>query len=133
MVYRFVGAESTVGNLTMRRFGQRFNMQEKVAETCIKGGCALIPEEEFNAIGFTEEDMKVWSDPMVRDGDVPSKKEEAERKSAFITKRAMARERFVEIRHALLDPEDKPNTSSASAPVETPAITEIAEEVAEEA
>lgn len=63
----------------------------------------LVPEEDFNALGFTEEDLKIWSNPMVRDGDVPAKQDEAERKAAFLHKRAMVRDFFLEMRHGLLD------------------------------
>lgn len=138
MVYRFVGTESHVGPTTMRRFGQRFNMSEEVAKTVIKGGCALIPEDQFNALGFTEEDMKVWSDPMVQDGDIPNKRDEAQRKMEFLRKRKEARAIYIALRHSLLEPKDQPKPDDGKPmfeasvitemPEEMPAITEVAEE-----
>jgi hypothetical protein len=122
-IYRFVGRDSMVGRIHMVRFGQRYQMPEDVAKAAIKGGCALIPEEDFNALGFTDEDMKIWSDPMVQDSDVPPNKEEAARKSAYLVKRADAQAFFCDMRHELLDPEDKPVVGSPA--TEQPVIEEI--------
>lgn len=131
-VYRFVGTESNVGAIKMRRFGQRFQMAEDMAKSAILGGAALIPEEDFKAIGFTDEDMKVWSDPMVNDDHVPSDKGEAARKMEYLVKRSKARMMFVELRHGMMDPLDRPLPDSGASASSQPAIVELAEEGEEE-
>jgi hypothetical protein len=56
--YVFVGTHSYVGTIELSRFGQRVELPDGVARTAIAGGCALLPAEEFETIGFTAEEVE---------------------------------------------------------------------------
>lgn len=55
--YRFVGAESTVGDVQLKRFGQKIELTEEEAHNAILGGAAVIPDAEFEALGFTDQEL----------------------------------------------------------------------------
>ena len=50
------------------RFGQKVQLAEDVAITAIAGGAALLPEEKFVAVGFTDEELKDYAYPGQREG-----------------------------------------------------------------
>jgi hypothetical protein len=58
-IYRFVGDHADVYNppYNFRRFGQKAEMDEALAKHVVLLGVQLIPEAEFDAIGFSDEDI----------------------------------------------------------------------------
>lgn len=60
--YRFVGDQADIYNplYQFRRFGQKADMDDACArQHCLKG-VQLIPEAEFDAIGFTDDELKLY-------------------------------------------------------------------------
>lgn len=59
--YCFVGAESEIGGVAkLSRIGQTIALSDDAARNAIVGGCAIIPQESFNEIGFTQEELKKY-------------------------------------------------------------------------
>jgi hypothetical protein len=61
-IYRFVGDQADIYNplYQFRRFGQKADIEDACArQHCLKG-VQLIPEAEFEAIGFTEDELKLY-------------------------------------------------------------------------
>ncbi|MFN3323418.1 MAG: hypothetical protein ACK5AZ_07980 [Bryobacteraceae bacterium] len=90
--YRFVGSYCEIdnGRIKLERFGQRIELPENVAETIIRGGGAILPEAEFNAIGFTEQELELYAYPG----------QQATAPGAFQRKRAKAHRKFCELLNA---------------------------------
>ena len=63
MDFRFVGSESEVGRVAMDRFGQRISFDEATAAMAILGGCGLCPAKDFDAIGFTVDELAAYQTP----------------------------------------------------------------------
>lgn len=62
--YRFVGSACVLwGIAEFSTFGQRIELPEHTASEAIRGGAALVPEEEFEAIGFTADELKNFAFP----------------------------------------------------------------------
>ncbi len=57
--YRFVGDCADVYNppYNFRRFGQKAEMDDALAAKCVRAGVQLIPEAEFDAIGFADDEL----------------------------------------------------------------------------
>ena|ERR1043165_7887431 len=65
--YRFVGSNCVIhGVAELSKFGQRIELPNDLAETVIRGGGAIIPEHEFEAIGFTADELKKYEFPGAR-------------------------------------------------------------------
>lgn len=59
MIYRFLGSESEIhGVAKLTRVGQSIQLEASVAREAITGGCSLLPEVEFDALGFTDEELR---------------------------------------------------------------------------
>lgn len=101
--YRFVGTESHIGQVKLERFGQAFNIDEKLAEQALRAGVALMPDEEFQAIGFTPSQLKIWADPFMPLFEIPDDPAEAKDKEDFMRKRDAALAKCHEIRQGLLE------------------------------
>lgn len=109
-VYRYVaqpGSESLLGPVRLNLFGQRFRIETATATMAQKGGIAIIEDEQFTALGFTEEELKIWASPFMSDHDVPADEKDAVAKAAFLEKKRKAQEAFIGIRQGLLDDIDK--------------------------
>ncbi len=124
-VYRFVGTESVVGNIKMTRFGQRFGIDSELAESAQAGGCALIEETDFNSLGFTTEELKIWADPFMSITDVPDNKEDAKAKAEYLRKREAAQAYYCEVRQGLLEPHERHVVEVPVVVKEGTSITEI--------
>ena len=62
--YRFVGSACSIHGVgDFSKFGQRVELPETVADTVILGGGAFIPEAQFEALGFTAEELKSFPFP----------------------------------------------------------------------
>jgi hypothetical protein len=67
--YRFVGTLADVGGVRLDRFGQK--VQLPAADAKHERGPAVIPEERFAEIGFTDEELEKYAYPGPRT-DAPS-------------------------------------------------------------
>lgn len=58
-IYRFVGDQADVYTPTyqFRRFGQKAEIDDVLAQQLIRKRIPLIPEAEFEAIGFTDDEL----------------------------------------------------------------------------
>lgn len=64
--YRFVGAESVIGEIHLKALGQPAELSAELANEAVLGGCAILPEETFAEIGFTEAECKQFAYPAQR-------------------------------------------------------------------
>ncbi|MDE2103019.1 MAG: hypothetical protein KGL39_37590 [Patescibacteria group bacterium] len=69
-MYRFVGSYCEIdgGRIKLERFGQQIELSDEVAEVVVKGGGAIIPEAEFEQIGFTEQELSLYAYPGQQSG-----------------------------------------------------------------
>jgi hypothetical protein len=58
MEYRFIGAESLVGNNRLDSLGQKITLSEADGLMAMQGGCVLIPAAEYQKLGITPEEEK---------------------------------------------------------------------------
>lgn len=63
MTYRFLGTHSDAGPIALRFFGQQIQMDDATAKDAVLGGCAIIPESDFQACGFTAEELRAYANP----------------------------------------------------------------------
>jgi len=57
MMIRFVGAFGDFAGRRLDRLGDRVDVIPEDFEEAVSGGCALLPDEEFEAIGFTAQEL----------------------------------------------------------------------------
>lgn len=94
MRYRFLGTECSVldRGIKLDRFGQAVDVDEDLARIMILGNAAIIPEKDFQEIGFTAEELSrfalVWT--------------HSEAPESFLAKKRAALIRYTEIRQALV-------------------------------
>jgi hypothetical protein len=91
MTYRFVGVYALIGKTLFNRFGQQVTMTEDEFKYALTGRIALITEEQWDDIGFTEQEISLYSQP--------SSLHKAP--DAFIQKRNLAHEVFRSNRESL--------------------------------
>lgn len=84
--YRFLGTVGAVGSLELTQFGQRVTMSEEQAFEAVRGGCALLPDAEFQSIGFSSDELLKNAFPSARPRLDPS----------FQAKRRIAIQRLLE-------------------------------------
>jgi hypothetical protein len=59
MLYRFLGATSEIGRTTkLDQLGQKLQLSEAEALNAMQGGCVLLPDAEYQKLGFTAEEEK---------------------------------------------------------------------------
>lgn len=80
--YRFVGAMSAVGNVELKRFGQTIELTKEEAANAILGGCAIIPESEFQSLGFHPQEVGITAGQQIG------------KPSEFRAKKAAAHDKF---------------------------------------
>ena len=97
-LFRFVGSECEIGGVRLDRFGQRVELDLDFAPVAIRGGAALLTQEQFHSLGFSEEDLKVWGSPFIDLNEVPANPVEAKNKAVFLAKRAKAQQLYCSIR-----------------------------------
>ena len=65
--YVFVGLECEIGDIArLDRFGQSIELADGMAANVAKGNGAIIPAEDFGAIGFTADELKLYAMPVTR-------------------------------------------------------------------
>ncbi len=70
--YRFVGAYCEIGvdgsEAKLETFGQKVELSDELAKDVIgtdaAGGAAIVPEAMFDEIGFTEQELSLYSNPL---------------------------------------------------------------------
>lgn len=72
MTYRFLGTYSEIGDVArLDQFGQAVDLPLALAEDAVAGGCALLPEDEFQRIGFTADELRRFAPPATHQGAPP--------------------------------------------------------------
>jgi hypothetical protein len=62
MTFRFVGNASDIGEgIRLTNFGQAVELSDELAREAALGGCALVPDAEFQAIGFTDKELVAYA------------------------------------------------------------------------
>jgi hypothetical protein len=63
-VYRFVGTYCEIWDTEFKftRFGQKVEMPDALAKEAKTQGAALVPEDQFSTIGFSEDELKAYRD-----------------------------------------------------------------------
>lgn len=63
--YLFVGSYCKIdgGRIKLERFGQRLELPDALAEIIVNGGGAILPEAQFDEIGFTEQELDQYAYP----------------------------------------------------------------------
>ena len=60
-VYRFLGAYSEIGGVVaLDSLGQSIKLDPKVAIDAMRGGCVLIPDAEYQKLGFTKDEERQY-------------------------------------------------------------------------
>ena len=54
---RFIGAMCDIGPIALKYFGQRVELDEATFREAVRGNAAILPEADFNRIGFTAEEL----------------------------------------------------------------------------
>lgn len=96
--YRFVGAVSYVGDTLFDRLGQRAQFTPEQFQQVMKGGAAFIPEQDFQRLGFTQQEIMLYGST----GAFP------EPPADFVDKRSRARE----LAQALRSQQDVPDAGT---------------------
>lgn len=63
----FLGTETDIGGYpALRNFGQVIELPDQLAKEAVLGGAALIPVDQFDAVGFTEQELRKFATPGAR-------------------------------------------------------------------
>lgn len=92
------GSESMCGTTALKSFGQSIDLTPEQAEVAQRGGCVLISADDFNAIGFTSDELKKF----------PTAGYQINAPQSFLDKRQSAWNKFGEIYASLHQPETTP-------------------------
>ena len=65
MLYRFLGTESVIGELRLS-FGRKVELSQEAARDAILSRVTLIPDARATELGFTEDDFRIYADPVAR-------------------------------------------------------------------
>ena len=60
--FRFIGIESSIGEVRLCTFGQAIDLDPETAHDCILGRVPLVTDEAFAAAGFTDEELNAHGD-----------------------------------------------------------------------
>lgn len=63
MTFRNVGSETDIGHAELRKLGQPVELDEALALEALRGGACVLPAAEFEAIGFTEDELRKYATP----------------------------------------------------------------------
>lgn len=127
--YIFVGgSDSMCGGTAMKTFGQAIDLTQEQADQAMRGGCALLPADQFKALGFTPEELKKY----------PTAGFQSNAPKPFLEKRQNAWNKFGELYAALHQPTEEkqpepptiqppptPEQQAPVVPVEEPEPEEI--------
>lgn len=114
MQYVFVGSASEVAGKNLTRFGQVVELDQSVAEwSALSQHAPIIPKASFDAIGFSDADLKEYFSTTVQQVKAPQ---------AFLAKRTQAWQALHDWREELANPK----------PAAPPVVPEPAHEAAPE-
>jgi hypothetical protein len=87
--YRFLGLDSNVGPKRLKQFGEQVELSPEVAAVVMSKNahCPMLPEEEFWAQGFTEDELRKYAQPWTHNTADP----------AFLAKKRAALQRYAEL------------------------------------
>lgn len=63
MSYRNLGSETDIGHVQLRRLGQAVELDDILATEAIQGGACILPAADFDVLGFTDEELKMYATP----------------------------------------------------------------------
>jgi hypothetical protein len=66
MIVRFIGTVAEIGFgaiADFKHFGQSADLRDPIYTDAVLGGCAVLPELDFQAIGFTPQELKLYANP----------------------------------------------------------------------
>lgn len=63
MIFRFIGIEGHVADVKMEAFGQAVELSEADGAAAISGNFPILPDAEFQACGFTPEELTEYAYP----------------------------------------------------------------------
>jgi len=69
MIVRFIGTVAEIGFGSVadfKYFGQSADLPESLYREAVLGSCGILPEPDFNAIGFTPQELKLYANPGAR-------------------------------------------------------------------
>lgn len=62
--YRFLGTHTDIGGYAaLDHFGQRVELPAELAKDAVRGGASLLPEDQFEALGFSAEELSKHGTP----------------------------------------------------------------------
>jgi len=61
--FRFVGTSAEIGDRKLTRLGEEIALSSDDAKNAIEGGAALLPEDSFAQVGFTEQEISLYACP----------------------------------------------------------------------
>ncbi len=59
-VYDFVGSSCSLGNIGLNIIGQQISLNDTNASAAVKSRCAIIPDGQFQTVGFTTNELATW-------------------------------------------------------------------------
>ncbi len=62
MRFKFIASESHIGEVRLCTYGQTVDLDAEMAHTCILGRVGLLPVDQFDSIGFTEDELERHAD-----------------------------------------------------------------------
>jgi hypothetical protein len=66
--YRFLGLSTEIGEIKLTKFGQAIELPDELARQVIgsheSGGAAILPNTEFEELGFTEQELSLYASPI---------------------------------------------------------------------
>ncbi len=62
MRFRFTGSESICGNVRISTYGQLLDLDAATAHDCLLGHVGLLPDEDFQKLGFSDDELNQYAD-----------------------------------------------------------------------
>ncbi len=67
MTFRFIGTEATIEGRKVTKFGETVVLSGECGAAAIRGNCPILPGPEFDACGFTAEELSDYAYPGPRE------------------------------------------------------------------
>ena len=67
MTFRFIGTEAIIEGQKLTKFGQAVELSEDSGAAAIRGNCPILSEQDFQARGFTSDELKEYAYPGPRE------------------------------------------------------------------
>lgn len=63
MTFRFIGSEATIEGHKVTKFGEAIELSDGSGVAAIRGNSPIVPDSEFQACGFTAEELSEYAYP----------------------------------------------------------------------